>query len=48
VHPNPDHALKDGAQSITIESYEALMPDLVHVAQAVGRTMADELSIFGR
>jgi 3-deoxy-7-phosphoheptulonate synthase len=37
VHPNPDHAVKDGAQSVTIESFEGLMPELRAVAQAVGR-----------
>ena len=25
VHPNPDHALKDGAQSLTFENFQALM-----------------------
>lgn len=37
VHPNPDHAIKDGAQSITIEQFEALMPELEAIASAVGR-----------
>ncbi|HEY0866281.1 MAG TPA: 3-deoxy-7-phosphoheptulonate synthase [Fimbriimonas sp.] len=40
VHPSPDHALKDGAQSVTIESYEALVPRVARVAEAVGRKMA--------
>ena len=39
VHPDPDHALKDGAQSITIESFEELMPVAQKVAAAVGRTL---------
>lgn len=39
VHPNPDHALKDGAQSVTIESFQALMPKVARVAEAVGRKM---------
>jgi 3-deoxy-7-phosphoheptulonate synthase len=39
VHPNPDHAIKDGAQSITIESFEKLMPELEAIAGAVGRTL---------
>ena len=39
VHPDPDHAIKDGAQSITIESFEALMPELLAVANAIGRTI---------
>src|SRR5216117_332747 len=28
VHPNPDEALKDGAQSLTIEQFQDLMPQL--------------------
>ncbi|MDR3691695.1 MAG: 3-deoxy-7-phosphoheptulonate synthase [Fimbriimonas sp.] len=38
VHPNPDHAIKDGAQSITIEAFEKLMPELQAIASAVGRS----------
>ncbi len=38
VHPNPDHAIKDGAQSITIDAFENLMPELEAIAGAVGRT----------
>jgi len=37
VHPDPDHALKDGAQSITIPTFEDLMPRIAKVANAVGR-----------
>src|SRR5688572_1131649 len=40
VHPNPDHAIKDGAQSMTIEAYEQMMPELAKVSEAVGRSMA--------
>lgn len=43
VHPNPDHAIKDGAQSITIPAYEEMMPTLYKVAEAVGRTMGGVL-----
>lgn len=39
VHPNPDHAIKDGAQSITIEQFNDLMPRVAAVAAAVGRTL---------
>ena len=38
VHPNPDEALKDGAQSLTLEQFQKLMPQVQAVAQAVGRT----------
>ena len=37
VHPNPDHAIKDGAQSVTIEQFNTMMPALQKVATAVGR-----------
>jgi 3-deoxy-7-phosphoheptulonate synthase len=37
IHPHPDEALKDGAQSLTLEEYTALMPRLRAVATAVGR-----------
>ena len=37
VHPNPDHAIKDGAQSITIPAFEKLMQELPALAKAVGR-----------
>lgn len=40
VHPNPDHAIKDGAQSITIESFHEMMPKIARIAEAVGRKMA--------
>lgn len=40
VHPNPDHAIKDGAQSVTIPQFEAMMPTLIRVAEAVGRRFA--------
>lgn len=39
VHPNPDKAIKDGAQSITIQQFEKLMPELAMVASAVGREL---------
>lgn len=40
VHPNPDEALKDGAQSLTLELFQSLMPQVQSVARAIGRTMA--------
>ena len=42
VHPNPDEALKDGAQSLTIEQFQDLMPQLHAITQAVGRTVVTE------
>ena len=42
VHPNPDEALKDGAQSLTIEQFSHLMPRAQAVAQATGRAFVTE------
>lgn len=39
VHPNPDHSIKDGAQSITLGMFEKLMPEVARVAAAVGRNL---------
>ncbi len=37
VHPDPDHALSDGAQSLRPEQFEELMAQLRLIAPAVGR-----------
>ena len=39
VHPNPDEALKDGAQSLTIEQFQSLMPQVQAITQAIGRPL---------
>jgi len=41
VHPDPDHALSDGAQSLRFEQFEELMSQLRIIAPAVGRTMSE-------
>ncbi len=38
VHPDPQHALTDGAQSITCEAFARMMQELAAVAHAVGRS----------
>jgi len=40
VHPAPDAALKDGAQSLTFDHFQDLMRRVAPVAKAVGRTMS--------
>ncbi|MBA7631039.1 Phospho-2-dehydro-3-deoxyheptonate aldolase [subsurface metagenome] len=40
VHPRPDQALKDGAQSLTFDNFQQLMAQVVPVAASVGRKMA--------
>lgn len=40
VHPDPEHALSDGAQSLYPDQFETLMRELQIIAPAVGRRMA--------
>ena len=40
VHPSPDHALSDGAQSLTFENFTRLMGTLEALGDAVGRPAA--------
>jgi 3-deoxy-7-phosphoheptulonate synthase len=40
VHPEPDHALSDGAQSLTFENFDRLMRSVATVAEAVGKPLA--------
>ncbi len=39
VHPNPDHALSDGAQSLTYERFAGMMRSVAAIAAAVERTV---------
>jgi 3-deoxy-7-phosphoheptulonate synthase len=39
VHPDPDHALSDGAQSLRPDQFDELMRQLRVIAPAVGRTI---------
>lgn len=39
VHPEPEHALKDGMQSLKFERFAEMMQQLAPVAKAVGRTL---------
>ena len=39
VHPDPDHALSDGPESLTFENFGKLMPKTNAVAMAVGRSV---------
>ncbi len=42
VHPRPDHALKDGAQSLTFDNFEQLMSQVADVAVSVGRRLVTQ------
>ena len=39
VHPDPDHALSDGAQSLRPRQFTELMEQLRLLAPAVGKTL---------
>lgn len=39
VHPNPEEALVDGLQSLSIPKFERLMAELKPIAEAVGRSI---------
>ncbi|MGA3096990.1 MAG: 3-deoxy-7-phosphoheptulonate synthase [Bryobacteraceae bacterium] len=41
VHPDPDHALSDGAQSLRPEQFQELMAQLRIIAPAVGRRISE-------
>ncbi len=41
VHPDPDHALSDGAQSLRPDQFAELMAQLRIIAHAVGRTVQE-------
>ena len=45
VHPQPEKALSDGPQSLTLEDFEELMATLERVLAAVGRPLARPRSI---
>ncbi len=40
VHPSPDLALSDGAQSLTFDNFRQFMSQLIPVVQATGRKLA--------
>ena len=39
VHPDPDHALSDGAQSLDFDRFERLLGQLKSLAEPLGRTL---------
>ena len=39
VHPQPERALTDGQQSLTIAQFQDLMTELRSIAEAVGRSL---------
>ncbi|MEX2154883.1 MAG: 3-deoxy-7-phosphoheptulonate synthase [Gemmatimonadaceae bacterium] len=48
VHPNPDRALSDGAQSLFPDQFASLVTELMAIAQAIGRTVGAMPNAGGR
>ena len=46
VHPAPEHALSDGAQSLYPSQFEALMGEITLIAGAIGRTLPASGELF--
>jgi 3-deoxy-7-phosphoheptulonate synthase len=47
VHPDPEHALSDGAQSLFPHQFDELMAQTRVIAQAIGREMVPALEVVG-
>ena len=45
VHPDPDHALSDGAQSLFPEQFEELMHEVTIITEAIGRRVAPAVQV---
>jgi 3-deoxy-7-phosphoheptulonate synthase len=45
VHPTPDRALSDGAQSLYPEQFDRLMKEIRLIAEAIGRRVAEPAGI---
>jgi 3-deoxy-7-phosphoheptulonate synthase len=45
VHPNPDRALSDGAQSLYPEQFERMMKEARLIAEAIGRRVAEPVGV---
>jgi 3-deoxy-7-phosphoheptulonate synthase len=45
VHPTPDRALSDGAQSLYPEQFDRLMKEIRLIAEAIGRRIAEPVGI---
>jgi len=45
VHPNPDRALSDGAQSLYPDQFERMMRETRLIAEAIGRRVAEPVGV---
>jgi len=42
VHPDPKHAMTDGAQSLDPQTFARIMPTMAKIAQSIGRALCSE------
>ncbi len=47
VHPDPERAMSDGAQSLYPDQFDTLMEQIGTIAEAIGREMAEPLTAVG-
>ncbi|HEX8359200.1 MAG TPA: 3-deoxy-7-phosphoheptulonate synthase [Longimicrobium sp.] len=47
VHPDPERAMSDGAQSLYPDQFDTLMEQIGTIAEAIGREMAEPLTTVG-
>jgi 3-deoxy-7-phosphoheptulonate synthase len=45
VHPSPDHALSDGAQSLTFEAFGRVMQATGRIAAAIGKRIESDAAV---
>jgi 3-deoxy-7-phosphoheptulonate synthase len=45
VHPTPDRALSDGAQSLYPDQFDRLMKEIRFIAEAIGRRIAEPAGV---
>ncbi len=48
VHPNPDHALSDGAQSLTFANFDKMMHKVRRVGEAVGLPLGPQRAVASK
>jgi 3-deoxy-7-phosphoheptulonate synthase len=47
VHPDPERALSDGAQSLYPDQFGEMMDQIALIAEAIGRTLSPSLAPAG-
>jgi 3-deoxy-7-phosphoheptulonate synthase len=45
VHPSPDHALSDGAQSLDFDMFASVMNNVNKIATAIGKRIESNVAV---